>query len=176
MSTLPLFAAPVDRTETDERYTPRWIFDALGETFDLDPASPVDAETNVPARAAFTRNDDGLAQPWHGFVWLNPPFSNSTPWSERFLEHADGIWLGPHANARWLHRMLCTADSIWLMRDFAFDHPTHAGKRSSMPLTMFGYGDRAARALARAAHAAPDVGVLVSRSTETPELTIAGEQ
>lgn len=160
---LPLFAAPVDRRDTDERFTPRWIFDALAETFDLDPASPMDAETHVPAIDRYTRVDDGLAQPWHGFVWLNPPYSNSTPWAERFLAHRDGIWLGPFANAKWLHRMLREADAIWLMRDFAFEHPTHAGKRSSMPLAMFGCGDRARGAITRAALLLPDAGVLVDR-------------
>ena len=160
---LPMFAVPVDRTDTDERFTPRWIFDALGETFDLDPASPVDAETHVPAIDRYTRVDDGLAQVWHGFVWCNPPYSNSTPWAERFVAHGDGIWLGPFANAKWLHRMLRTADAIWLMRDFAFEHPTHAGKRSSMPLAMFGYGVRASVAIDRAARALPDAGVLVDR-------------
>ena len=161
--TMPLFGVPIDRTDSDERFTPRWIFDALGETFDLDPASPVAATTNVPAAQVFTRDDDGLAQPWHGLVWVNPPFSNSTPWAERFLEHANGLWLGPFANAKWLHRMLREADGIWLMRDFAFEHPAHAGKRSSMPLAMFALGDRAVAALGRAASAMPDAGVLVQR-------------
>lgn len=34
-----LFGVPIDRTETDERYTPKWIFQALGERFDLDNAA-----------------------------------------------------------------------------------------------------------------------------------------
>ena len=162
-ATVPLFGVPVDRTDSDERFTPRWIFDALGEQFDLDPASPVDAETNVPAESVYTRDDDGLAQAWHGFVWVNPPFSNSTPWAERFLAHGNGLWLGPFANAKWLHRMLREADGIWLLRDFAFEHPTHAGKRSSMPLAMFGLGARAVSALERAASLMPEAGVLVQR-------------
>jgi DNA primase len=32
-----------------EWYTPAWVFDALGLQFDLDPASPHDFETAVPA-------------------------------------------------------------------------------------------------------------------------------
>ena len=140
MTILPMFTVPVDRTDTDERFTPRWVFDALGETFDLDPASPEDATTHVPAARVFTRRDDGLAQPWEGFIWLNPPYSNATPWAERFMQHGNGIWLGVHANAKWTQRMLRTAPMVWLMRDFAFEHPTHAGKRSSMPLAMYGMG------------------------------------
>lgn len=159
--TLPMFSVPVDRTETDERFTPRWVFDALGETFDLDPASPVDAMTNVPAQRVFTRLDDGLAQAWEGFVWCNPPFSNTTPWADRMREHGDGLFLGPFANARWTQTMLRDARVTWLMRDFAFDHPTHAGKRSSMPLAMYALGRRAERALFRAAKVRPDAGQLV---------------
>ncbi|MFC7431002.1 MULTISPECIES: DNA N-6-adenine-methyltransferase [unclassified Agrococcus] len=165
MTSLPMFPMAVDRTDSDERFTPRWVFDALGETFDLDPASPVDAETNVPALQRFTRDDDGLAQQWHGFVWLNPPFSNSTAWAERMLAHGEGIFLGPHANAWWAQRMLRAARVVWLMRDFAFEHPTHSGKRSSMPLILVALGERAERAVRRAAAAAPDAGVLVVRES-----------
>lgn len=161
MTTLPMFTAPIERTETDERFTPRWVFDALGEVFDVDPASPVDAATSVPALLRYTRDDDGLAQPWEGFVWCNPPFSNTTPWAERMLEHDHGIFLGPFANARWTQRMLGAARVTWLMRDFAFDHPTHSGKRSSMPLAMYALGGRAEAAVTRAARALPDAGRLV---------------
>lgn len=165
MSTLPLFEEKVPRTETDERFTPKWIFDALGETFDLDPASPVDAITHVPARRVLTRLDDGLVQPWDGFIWCNPPFSNTTPWADRFIAHAEvhegGLFLGPFANARWTQSMLRAASAVWLMRDFAFDHPTHAGKRSSMPLAMYGFGMRALVAMQRAARLCPDAGTLV---------------
>lgn len=41
MSADQLFPAPVQGRETDERYTPAWVFEGLGLTFDLDPASPV---------------------------------------------------------------------------------------------------------------------------------------
>lgn len=35
---------------SDEWYTPRYIFDALGEIFDLDVAAPVDGPRHVPAK------------------------------------------------------------------------------------------------------------------------------
>jgi hypothetical protein len=61
--------------------------------------------------------------------------------------------------------MLRESDAIWLMKDFPFDHPTHAGKRSSMPLAMFGLGGRARAAMHRAARVMPDAGVLVERAS-----------
>jgi hypothetical protein len=38
--------------ESDEWYTPRYIFDALGERFDLCVAAPVDGPRHVPASAS----------------------------------------------------------------------------------------------------------------------------
>lgn len=157
-----LFGVPIDRTETDERFTPKWIFRALGEHFDLDAAHPMDAETNVPCDAFYTREDDGLASPWHGFVWCNPPFSNATPWADKMIEHGEGLFLGPFANSAWTQRMLRASSATWLMRDFAFEHPLHAGKRSSMPLAMYALGSRAAAAVRRAAITCPEAGTLVT--------------
>lgn len=160
-----LFPTPVQSRETDERYTPAWIFEALGETFDLDPASPPLGVSRVPTAAVWTKDDDGLTQPWHGFVWCNPPYSHSTPWAERFMDHANGLWLGPIANGRWHDAMTRTSDALVILRDFAFISPTHAGKRSSMPLSLHGYGARAVAALHRFAERRPDAGVLVTRPT-----------
>lgn len=156
-----LFPIPQQGLESDERYTPRWIFDGLGLTFDLDPASPVEGGDCVPARRKFTRNDNGLAQPWSGLVWLNPPFSESTAWADRFRDHANGVFLGPVANARWWFDLVRHADLVWHCRDFAFTHPTHAGKRSSMPLAMIAMGEVAARGVARLARSGVQDGVLM---------------
>jgi hypothetical protein len=157
-----LFGVPIDRTDSDERFTPRWIFTALGERFDLDVAHPMDAETNVPCDAFYTREDDGLTSPWSGFVWCNPPFSNTTPWADKMIAHGEGLFLGPFANSAWTQRMLRASSATWLMRDFAFEHPLHAGKRSSMPLAMYALGERARRSLVRAARKCPDAGTLMT--------------
>ena len=157
-----LFTIPTQGRESDERYTPRWVFDGLGLTFDTDPASPIGGGDHVPARTKYTREDDGLAQPWHGLVWLNPPFSEATPWADRFRAHANGVFLGPIANARWWTDLARGADALWLCRDFAFVHPDHAGKRSSMPLAFVAYGPPSRTALFRLATSGRHDGVLVS--------------
>lgn len=90
-----LFGVPQDRITTDDYYTPRWVFDALAVTFDIDVSSPPGGPPFVPCRKYFTLEDDGLAQPWDGLVWMNPPFSNLNPWINRFVEHGNGIALLP---------------------------------------------------------------------------------
>lgn len=138
-----LLSWPEQEQESDERYTPRWVFDGLSLTFDTDPASPAEGGDCVPARVKYTRNDDGLAQPWFGLVWLNPPFSQSV------------------ANGRWWCELVKVADVVWHCRDFAFTHPLHAGRRSSMPLAMIGMGDEATAAVCRLARSGVQDGVLM---------------
>lgn len=156
-----LFDAPAQETASDERFTPKWVFDGLGLTFDLDPASPIGGGDAVPARRKLTRLDDGLAHEWEGLVWLNPPFSEATPWAEKFRRHGNGVFLGPIANARWWNDLATAADRLWLCRDFAFTHPTHAGRRSSMPLAFLAVGGGPVAALTRLARSGVHPGVLV---------------
>jgi hypothetical protein len=62
-----------------EWYTPVWLLDlcrsVLG-SFDLDPASNPIAQKNVQAKRFYTKDDDGLIQPWSGKVFINPPYGN----------------------------------------------------------------------------------------------------
>lgn len=78
---------------SDGWYTPRWIFDGLGLTFDLDVCAPADGPVHVPCRKWYSENDDGLAQPWEGVIWCNPPYSAPTRWCDRYADHADGLIL-----------------------------------------------------------------------------------
>lgn len=158
-----LFTVPVQGRESDERFTPSWVFDGLGLTFDMDPASPVNGGDCVPARRKYTRDHDGLGLPWDGLVWLNPPFSAATRWADRFREHGNGVFLGPIANARWWIDLARDADLLWLCRDFAFTHPDHAGRRSSMPLAFAAMGQAATAGLDRLAASGRHDGVLVTR-------------
>jgi hypothetical protein len=161
--TEPLFAVPVQSLDSDERYTPKWVFEHLGITFDLDPCSPVNGGDFVPARKRHTRLDDGLAQPWEGCVWVNPPFSNSAAFADRFAAHGDGVFLGPVANGRWAQDLLAVADLTWVCADFAFTHPTHAGRRSSMPLMFCAMGSKSEFALRRLATSGVHRGCLMRR-------------
>lgn len=48
--------------------------------FDLDVAA---AFHNAKAPRFYAREDDGLAQPWIGRVWCNPPYSDIRAWVEK---------------------------------------------------------------------------------------------
>lgn len=104
---------------TSEWYTPPEIFAALGLTFDLDPCSPGPGHW-VPARQIYTAADDGLAQPWNGLVWMNPPFggrNGQVPWLRRFLEHGNGIALvAARTSAAWFHDEAVKADGMLFPR------------------------------------------------------------
>ena len=65
----------------NEWYTPAPYLGAARQTIggiDTDPASSEIANRTVGATTFFSKDQDGLAQPWHGRVWLNPPYSQPT--------------------------------------------------------------------------------------------------
>lgn len=73
----PLTSAGMD-PENNEFATPGKIWRPLAAAvggFDLDPASG--AESTPIADERYTRDDDGLSKPWHGEVFLNPPWSTN---------------------------------------------------------------------------------------------------
>ena len=147
-----LFSAPQTATGSDDWYTPRWIFDTLGLTFDLDVAAPSGGIPWIPARRYYTMEDDGLAQPWEGLVWMNPPYSSATEWVRRFLEHGDGIALLPVVKSRWFidiwnHPMTHNVQPA----DPDSHHLTFIRegkeKRIMFPTLMWAMGDQAIEAL-----------------------------
>jgi hypothetical protein len=76
----------------DEWLTPPGIIDQLGP-FDLDPCAPAIRPWDT-AQTHFTQAENGLLQPWHGFVWCNPPYGLHTgPWLDRLSMHNNGIAL-----------------------------------------------------------------------------------
>lgn len=102
-----------------EWWTPPWIFDALGIGFDLDPCAPMPpAAPWLPATERYCLPDDGLASPWFGRVWLNPPYGREAgEWVTKLAEHGDGIALVfNRADAKWCQDAIERADAICLIR------------------------------------------------------------
>lgn len=105
--------------KSSEWYTPKWLLDALGETYDLDPCSP-GAKHWVPATRIYTKLDDGLKQPWHGFVFMNPPFGRRNGhvlWLKKFIEHGNGIAIvQAYTSAGWFHDWAIRCDAMLFPR------------------------------------------------------------
>ena len=141
---------------SDEWYTPKYVFDALGETFDLDVAAPADP-THVHTPASTFIHTDSLSVPWFGFVWMNPPFGGRNglvPWLEKWVSHGAGIALTPdRSSAGWWQYAAHEATSLLQVgHKVKFVRPD--GTRGDKPTngtTLFAIGDRADAALARAA-------------------------
>ena len=143
-----LFSAPQTATGSDDWYTPKWIFDTLGLTFDLDVASPSGGIPWIPARRYYTMEDDGLAQPWEGLVWMNPPFSKLTPWADRFIEHGNGVALTPFSRSKWLDRMWdSSATMLNLPTTLTFHKPDGRQYSMSFGAVLWAMGDKAQTAL-----------------------------
>jgi hypothetical protein len=64
-------------SESPEWYTPPHIVSCVLATFgaiDLDPCSNSLTAPVIPAAAYYTTAENGLAQPWRGRVYMNPPY------------------------------------------------------------------------------------------------------
>lgn len=140
---------------SDEWYTPAHILFGLGETFDLDPCHPghhVKACT-VRAYRIYTKADDGLLQPWEGFVFMNPPFggrNGHVPWLKRFIDHGDGIAIvRAYTSAGWFHDWAAKADIMLFPRGKTrFVRPDGSiGDQPGGGSVLLGMGDRAIAAI-----------------------------
>jgi hypothetical protein len=90
----------LENFNSDQHFTPKWVFDSLGVVFDLDVASS-DLPNFVPCSNKFTELDDALSKDWFGFIWMNPPYSKPGIWVQKFLEHNNGIALLPITRGKW---------------------------------------------------------------------------
>jgi phage N-6-adenine-methyltransferase len=118
MSRDHLFALPSDafQVTSDDCYTPRWVFDAMGLRFDLDVAAPPGGPWHVPCDGFYTAEDDGLTSPWDGLVWCNPPYSNIWPWVQRFATHESAVLMGFALPGQWFPHAVQNADATAFLR------------------------------------------------------------
>jgi hypothetical protein len=76
--------------KTNTWLTPLELIRELGP-FDIDPCGFPGHHT---AERLICLPNDGLTQPWHGRVWLNPPYGKfQRTWMERMQDHDNGIAL-----------------------------------------------------------------------------------
>jgi hypothetical protein len=128
---------------TVEWYTPPSLFDALGLTFDLDPAAPRELPAWIPARHSY-HTARGELRPWFGRVWLNPPYGRDLPkFVDRMCDHRHGLMLVPaRTETAWWQQAAHSADMVVFLRDrlhFIRDDGYQA--RASFGSCLFAWGD-----------------------------------
>lgn len=158
--------------QSDEWYTPKYIFDALGCHFDLDVAAPA-RRNHVPCDGAICA--ESLTEEWSGFVWMNPPFGGRNalePWLAKFFDHGNGIALTPdRTSAPWFRAAWGCADLVLFTPRVCFIRPDGSeGEKPSTGTALWAAGDQGICALHRAAEAG--LGILAqplaSRRAGTP--------
>jgi hypothetical protein len=141
--------------EPSEWFTPPSIFSALGLEFDLDPCSPGPGHW-VPAKKIYTKADDGLRQPWHGLIFMNPPFGcrrGQVPWLRKFFAHNNGIaFVAARTSADWFHELVVPNAELLLFPNgkTKFIRPDGSvGKEPGTGIVLIGAGSAACEALLR---------------------------
>ena len=154
--TLPTFS-PIE-IQSDEWYTPAKYIALVREVIGnitTDPASCEFAQRTVQAKTYYTLQTNGLAQSWHGAVFVNPPYSRGVigQCSAKFVaEYEIGnmqrgiILVNSDTSTKWMQSLLVrypvcfTAGRIrFVKRDNKFNG---AGR---YPQAFFYAGDNAQR-------------------------------
>lgn len=85
--------------------------------FDLDPCAR--AET-AKATRFYTKEDDGLVQPWEGRVFVNPPYSAPGPWMKKAIAEqarATSLLVLPAAtDVAWFHDLVLPFGNVRFIR------------------------------------------------------------
>ena len=138
------------RGATDDWITPRHIVGALGR-FDLDPCACIPQPWPC-AHKSYNRNDDGLAQPWSGRAWVNPPYAQAEPFLARLAEHGDGVaLLFARTETAMFHKYVWSeADALLFLKGRLYFHRpdgTRATGNAGGPSVLIAYGRANALAL-----------------------------
>ena len=140
--------------ESNEWYTPAYIFEAIGEQFDLDVACPPEGPRYTPASNWYS--EGALDRNWFGFVWMNPPFGHQATkreWLSKFFSHGNGIALIPdRTSAPWYQEYAPLADLLLMISPkVKFERPDGSiGESPGGGITLLAAGARAEKALYRA--------------------------
>jgi len=163
---MPSFGGESSVSNTVVWLTPPHIIEALGP-FDLDPCSPPDGERPFETATNYwSEADDGLAQPWSGRVWMNPPYGpGMRDWMVKLGAHGDGIALvfartetRAFFDGVWAH-----ADALLFLRGrLKFHRPDGTqGATAQSPSVLIAYGARNVEALERAVESGSLPGAMV---------------
>jgi phage N-6-adenine-methyltransferase len=141
-------------TGENEWYTPSKYIElartVLGE-IDLDPASNAKAQEVVRAKDFFTAEQDGLLRPWHGRVWLNPPYAQPLigQFIDKLLEERGAgnitaaiALVHNYTSSSWFQRAAQIVDGIcFAAQRIAFESPDGEKAAPTQGQAFLYYGD-----------------------------------
>jgi hypothetical protein len=143
-------------SKTPEWYTPesqvKLALRAMDvERFDLDRCSPSQTGegTHVPANVYYTKELDGLAQQWHGKVWINPPYGREiAKWAAKLYQEynagrvTEAVALVPsRLDTNWFQDTLLVSGCIALIAGrIKFISPDGIKSSATFPSTVFYFG------------------------------------
>lgn len=139
----------------DEWLTPPELLYSLDD-FDLDPCSCTEPRPWMTAAAHIARPDDGLAVPWWGRVWLNPPYGGPNivgPWMRRMVDHGTGMALiFARTETELFHETVWrAATGVRFLKGrlfFCYRDGTQAKSNAGAPSCLVAYGEADAERLA----------------------------
>lgn len=134
--------------------TPENVVKAVGP-FDLDPCAAPAPRPWATAKVHYdvTQGQDGLALPWDGMVWLNPPYSDVEAWVRKLADHGHGVALTfARTSSEWFAKeVFDRAAGLYFLQPHLYFH-TPDGRRAShnggAPSVLTAYGEDALRRLA----------------------------
>lgn len=153
--------------QSDDWYTPKYVFDALGTHFHTDVAAPAGG-SHVPC--GWFISAGSLSRKWEGFIWMNPPFGGRNglvPWLDKFFAHGNGIALVPdRTSAPWWQAAARQTDSIlFVAGKIKFERPDGSvGKWPSTGTCLMAVGDKGRIALRAAERAG--LGIVMGRTRD----------
>ena len=143
-----LFNTKQHNLTPDDYYTPKWIFDKLDITFDLDVAAPTGGCHWIPATHHYDQETNGLTSDWRGNVFMNPPFSKPYDWVTKFMQHGNGIALLPMAKSAWFDEIWHNTDAVTrLPSNLRFVDPKGGNGSIYCGAMLFAYGQHNVNAL-----------------------------
>ena len=143
---------PVDKQDTDSRFTPPSFMTAIYGAFgviDVDPCAHKLSDVQARRRIFFSEGGDGLAENWIGqFVFVNPPFSAIVDW----LQYAHTQWRDGHVktvaclipirtDTKFFHDTLRkNADIFFMQGRVSFLMPSGKKQSNFQPLLLVVFG------------------------------------
>lgn len=149
---MPMGSHQSARMISDVWLTPPEILGALGR-FDLDPCAAPEPRPWPTADRHIALPDDGLAAPWAGRVWLNPPYSReAAKWLAKLADHGNGIALvfARTETAWFVDSAWRRADAILFLHGRVHFHRAdgvRAAANAGAPSCLIAYGASNATAL-----------------------------